>query len=122
MLDIKGMTGFPSPCAEYAEEELSWESRYIANEPATFHVKISSDQRQFELKKGDHLIIDRSLDPKPGELVVAVINNEFKIAQFTLAASGEGILMPFNKKVGDVEAEEDFIWGVVSSLHRKFRA
>lgn len=120
MLEVKGMTGFPSPCAEYAEDELTWNSIYMTNSPANFHIRVSADQ--FELKKGDHLIVDRSLDPRPGELVVAVINNDFKLARFAVGANGEGLLMPFNKRAGDVEAEEDFIWGVVTSLHRKLRA
>ena len=122
MPEIQEMTGFQSPCAEYAEDRLSLDQRFLTNPPAMYPLRVSSDSKLFDLKKGDHLIIDRSLDPKPGELVVAVISNEFKIARFALGQDGQGYLMPFNKKVGDVEAEEDFIWGVVSSQHRKFRS
>ena len=86
-----------------------------------YPLRIATDSKLFELRKGDHLIIDRSLTPVVGDLVVAVICNEFKIARFARNHLGEAILLPFNKKVGDVEAEEDFIWGVVSSQHRKVR-
>lgn len=122
MAEIQQMTGFQSACAEYAEDRLSLDERYLTNPPAMYPLRISTDSKMFDLKKGDHLIIDRSLDPKVGDLVVAVILNEFKIARFALDYQGRGILMPFNKPVGDVEAEEDFIWGVVSSQHRKLRS
>lgn len=121
MPEIQEMTGFQSPCAEYAEDRLSLDEKYLTNPPAMYPLRVATDSKLFELRKGDHLIIDRSLDPKSGDLVVAVISNEFKIARFALTPNGEGILLPFNKKAGDVEAEEDFIWGVISSQHRKFR-
>ena len=63
---------------------------------------------------------DRSLDPKPGDLVIAIISNEFKIARFSVV-QGVGFLLPFNKRVGEDELGDDFIWGVVSSQHRKVR-
>jgi DNA polymerase V len=120
MPEIQQVTGFQSPCAEYGEERPSLDAKYLTNPPAMFPVLAAADSRLFDLKKGDHLIVDRSLDPRPGDLVIAVISNEFKIARFTLV-QGTGYLMPFNKTVGDDELGEDFIWGVVSSLHRKVR-
>jgi DNA polymerase V len=122
MAEIQQMTGFQSACAEYAEDKLSLDEKYLANPPAMYPLVVSTDSRLFELRKGDHLIIDRSLDPRPGDLVVAVIANEHRIARFMIDQSGTCLLHPFNKKVGDPEsAEDDFIWGVVSSQHRKVR-
>lgn len=85
-----------------------------------YPLRISSDSKLFELRKGDELLIDRSLDPNPGDLVVAVIANEFVIARFTLQ-QGEAMLLPYNKKAGEDELDEDFVWGVVSSQHRRIR-
>jgi DNA polymerase V len=120
MPEIQQVTGFQSPCAEYGEDRLSLDEKYLTNPPAMFPVRVASDSRLFDLKKGDHLIVDRSLDPKPGDLVIAVISNEFKIARFNLV-EGVGYLLPFNKRVGEDELGEDFIWGVISSQHRKVR-
>ncbi len=120
MAEIQGMTGFQSACAEYAEDRLSLDQRYLTNPPAMYPLLIKTDSRLFELRKGDHLIINRSLDPRHGDLVVAVISNEFVIARFSIGPNGAALL-PFNKRPGDVEQEEDFIWGVVSSQHRVLR-
>jgi SOS-response transcriptional repressor LexA len=119
MPEIQQMTGFQSPCAEYAEDRPSLDERFFTNPPAMYPVRVGADNKFFDVKKGDHLIIDRSRDPSHGDLVLAVICNEFKLARFSRGAAGP-VLLPYNKRVGDVEAEEDFIWGVVSSLHRKF--
>lgn len=118
---IQEMTGFQSPCAEYAEDNLSLDTYFLTNAPAMFPVEVGSTHPTLGLKKGDKLIIDRSLFPQPGDIVIAVISNEFKIATYALK-DGQGHLLPFNKKVGEDELGEDFIWGVVASLHRKFRS
>lgn len=120
MTEIQQVTGFQSPCAEYAEDRLSLDQKYLTNPPAMFPLRVAADSKMFDLKKGDHLIVDRSLEPKNHDLVIAVIENEFKIARYELRG-GQGILLPFNKKVGEDELGEDFIWGVVSSQHRKVR-
>lgn len=120
MAEIQQMTGFQSACAEYAEDRLSLDEKYLTNPPAMFPARVGADSPQFQLRKGDHLIIDRSLTPLPGNLVIAVINNEFKIAQFTLL-QGMPYLLPYNKRVGEDEAGEDYVWGVIASLHRRFR-
>ncbi len=120
MAEIQQMTGFQSACAEYAEDRLSLDERYLTNPPAMYPLRVGSDSKLFELRKGDELLIDRSLDPRPGDLVVAVIANEFVIARFALH-QGVGMLLPYNKKVGEDEMGEDFIWGVVSSQHRRVR-
>ena len=120
MAEIQQMTGFQSACAEYAEDRLSLDERYLTNPPAMYPLRVSTDSKFFELRKGDELIIDRSLEPKAGDLVVAVITNEFVIARFTFH-QGIPILLPYNKKVGADELGEDFIWGVVASQHRKVR-
>jgi DNA polymerase V len=120
MAEIQEMTGFQSACAEYAEDRLLLDERYLTNPPAMYPMRVGSDSKLFELRKGDELIIDRSLDPQANDLVIAVISNQFAIARFTLN-QGIPYLLPFNKKVGDDELGEDFIWGVVSSLHRRMR-
>jgi|SRR5690606_24853610 len=118
-MDWQQMTGFQSPCAEYAEERLSLDKKFLSNPPAMFPVKVSSDSLQFNIKKGDYLIIDRSLLPKHNDLVIAVINSEFKIARLDLIRNKRGLLLPYNILMGVDEEDNNFIWGVVSSLHRR---
>lgn len=118
MAEIQSMTGFQSPCAEFAEDELSLDKIFITDQTGMYGVIAAFDRPLFGIKKNDKLIIHRGRKPASNQVVMAVINNQFVLARFQWIA-GEGYLMPFNKKVGNVEAEEDFIWGTLSSIHRK---
>lgn len=119
MAEIQKMTGFQSPCSEFAEDSLSLDDIFLPDKTGMYGVIAASDRPSFGIYKGDKLIIHRGRVPMGNQVVMAVINNSFVLAKFQWLG-GEGFLMPFNKKVGDVEQNEDFIWGVVSSLHRKF--
>lgn len=119
MIDWQQMTGFQSPCAEYAEEKLSLDKKFLSNPPAMFIVKVSVNSPYFNIKTGDFLIVDRSLQPKKNDLIIAVIDNEFKVARFDQQGK-TAFLLPYNIPVGVDELDENFIWGVVSSLHRKY--
>lgn len=112
------MTGFQSPCAEYGEEKLSLDKKFLSNPPAMFIVRASAHAPHFEIHQGDFLIIDRSRTPKHNDLVIAVIANEFKTARY-LQQGGRVSLFPYHITLGSDELSEDFIWGVVASLHRK---
>lgn len=104
------MTGFQSPCAEFAEKPLSLDERYLRNKPSLFIIEVSADAPFLGLKKEDKLLIDRSLTPNEGQLVLLVLNNEFSLQKF----SRERL------KNSDPESG-DFVWGVVTTLLREFR-
>lgn len=109
-------TGFQSPCAEYAEKRLSLDQKYFSHPSSMFVMKLMTSYENFSLRKNDHLVIDRSLHPREGDLVVAVIGSEFKVASFHIQ-SNKKILLPY-KVIIDEDCQDDFIWGVISSLHR----
>jgi DNA polymerase V len=103
------VTGFQSPCAEFAEKPLSLDERYLTNRPSLFIIEAAGDSKRLGIFKGDKLLIDRSLHPKEGQLCLFVINNEFKLSCY------------FRQKHFALDSEsEDFIWGVVTTLLREF--
>lgn len=120
MREWQQVTGFQSPCAEYGEEKLSLDKKYLHNPPAMFILKAGATSPTLGINKNDHLIVDRSLKAVHGDLVIAVIENEFKTARLLLD-KGKVLLLPFNIIIGDDEFNDNFIWGVISSLHRRMR-
>ena len=73
------------------------------------------------MKSGDILVVDRSLTPQSGKIVVALINGEFTVKR--LKIEGQNIsLVPENPCYPTIEvaAEADFqVWGVVTYvIHR----
>lgn len=119
MAEIQQMTGFQSPCAEYAEDELSLDKLFITDRPAMVFVSAAQNYPSFQIMKGDRICVHKGKQPKSNQVVVAVISNNFVFAKFQWI-NGKGVLMPFNKVIGDVENGEDFIWGIVSSVHRNY--
>jgi SOS-response transcriptional repressor LexA len=104
------ITGFQSPCSEYHEKILSLDERYHINHPGIFIVEASGASPKLGIQSGDKLIINRALKPTRGQLVLLVLDNEFKLAHF----------VPELLKGKDPETE-DFLWGVVTTLLREFK-
>ncbi len=75
--------GFPSPAEPFAERELDL-NRYLVKHPAaTFFLGVKGDALlDAGIRPGDLLIVDRSIDPAPGRVVVAVVNGEFTVGHF----------------------------------------
>lgn len=104
------ITGFQSPCAEYHEDILSLDERYLVNRPGIFIIEAATTSVKLGVRAGDKLIINRALIPKRSDLVLLVINNNFTLTRFD----------PDQLKGKDPESE-DFLWGVVTTLLREFR-
>lgn len=103
------VTGFHSACAEFAQKPLSLDERYLTNKPSLFIIEIAADAQHLGLKKGDKLLIDRSLTPKEGQLVLLVLSNQFRLKQFS-----------WKMLEGQDPETGDFVWGVITTLLREF--
>jgi hypothetical protein len=68
--------GFPSPADDYLEGKLDLNDALIRNPAATFFVRVTGDSMiEAGIHSGDILVVDRSLNPKDGSIVIAVILN-----------------------------------------------
>lgn len=111
--------GFPSPAEDYSHETLDFNRDLIHNPEATFYGKVEGDSMiDAGICDGDIAVIDRSLEPKDGDVVVGFINEEFTIKFLDLKHRDEGYieLLPANKKFKPIRigAADDFeVWGVV---------
>lgn len=114
--------GFPSPAEDYLEDKLDLNDLLIRNPASTFFVRVTGDSMiNSGIHSGDILVVDRSLDPKNGSIVIAVINGELTVKRLS-RSNGSISLIPENpnyKKI-DITAEMNFeVWGVVSSVIHK---
>ena len=118
--------GFPSPAADYVEGTLDPNEHLIRHPAATFFVRIVGDSMTGAgIHHGDLAIVDRSIEPRPGHVVVAVLDGELTVK--TLARRG-GLttLEPANPDYKAIEVRDDAalqVWGVVTAtIHRLERA
>lgn len=108
--------GFPSPADDYIEGELDLNRLLVNNPPATFFVRVAGDSMTGAgINHHDILVVDRSLEPVPGKVVIAVVDGELTVKRF--CKDGDRVrLAAANPDYPDlVPAEESSftIWGVV---------
>ncbi len=75
---------FPSPAAEYLQPILNLQDFVVQHPTSTFFARAGTDM-EHEIFENDILVIDRSLKPVFGNLVLIVKDNEFSLVR--LAAS-----------------------------------
>ena len=113
---------YPSPLAEQAKELVDINGYLIRNEIATYIFRVKGNA-MFDagIFNGDVLVVDRSIEPKHNDIVLATLNNEFLVKRLCKPAgviklvSENPIYPPVVIKVSD-----DFaVWGVVTnSIHK----
>lgn len=110
--------GFPSPAQDYFDGDLDLNEHLIRNKPATFVVRVTGDSMQGAgISSGDELIVDRSITPIDGSIVIAVVDGELTVKRLRLTAAGPE-LHPENPEFEVMRPRELMVWGVVTTcLH-----
>ena len=96
----------------------------IRNGDATFIFKVKGDSMvDAGIYEGDALLIDRSIEPRHGNIVLAVLNNDFTVKRLH-KRGGVIQLVPENRiypTISVKEGEEFSVWGVVTyNLHKLY--
>lgn len=111
--------GFPSPAADYLQESLDFNRDLIKHPEATFYGRVDGDSMiDAGICDGDIAVIDRSLEPMNGDVVVGYINGEFTIKFLDLTHKKDGYieLCPANENYHPIRIDENDefeVWGVV---------
>lgn len=116
--------GFPSPAQDYVDKALDMNEHLIKNETATFIVKVASlSMLNAGIDIDDELIVDRSLDAKHGDIVVALIDNEFTVKRLMIEESRKWLKAenPEYKNIYLSEEQELITWGVVTCVIKMIR-
>lgn len=116
--------GFPSPAQDYIDKRLDMNEHLIKNECATFIVKVGSlSMLNAGIDIDDELIVDRSLDAKHQDIVVALIENDFTVKRLMIDESGRWLKAenPDYKNIYFNEGQELVIWGVVTFILKNAR-
>jgi DNA polymerase V len=77
--------GFPSPASDYVEREIDLNDWLITNRLATYIVRVEGDSMTSEIHSGDRLIVDRSLEPRHGDIVIACVDGEMTVKRLVVA-------------------------------------
>jgi DNA polymerase V len=115
--------GFPSPGDDLVERPLDLNDLMIDNPDATFFVRVSGDSMEgARIFDGDILVVDRSVEPSTGMIVVAAVYGEMVVKRLRKL---QGRLALCSEQEGYApilidDTEGCFIWGVVIGSARTF--
>ena len=116
--------GFPSPADDFTELSISLDKHLIQHPSATFMAYANGDSMvRVGIHNGDILIIDRSLNARDGDIIIALLHGEFMVKQVSII-DGRLFLVPRNPKYSSVRITSEMgfeVWGVVIFSIRKHR-
>ena len=114
--------GFPSPANDYLESPIDLNKYLIKNGAATFLVRVSGDSMlNANIADQAILIVDRSLKPKHGSIVVASLDGDFVCKRLQLKP--RLCLLPENPKYEPIyiqHGQDLDIMGTVTAAINKF--
>ncbi len=111
--------GFPSPAADFTENSFNLNQFLIKHPAATFYLRVSGDSMVGAgVYSGDIIIVDRAIEARPGQVVVAVVDSEFTVKRLC-KIKGKLYLSPENPDYSPLEIKPDMsflVWGVVTCV------
>ena len=115
----KVSAGFPSPADDYIEKTLDLNDLLIQKPAATFFVRAEGESMLGAgIHPNDILVVDRSLEPVVGKIVICALNGELTVKRLK-SIGKEIVLGAENPAYADIivqEYVELVIWGVVTNV------
>lgn len=117
--------GFPSPAEDYIEGKLDLNEHLIPRPSATFMVRAMGDSMTgVGIFSGDILVVDRSIQPKHGAIIIAVIDAELTVKRL-YRRKGVVRLDAANPAYPSINVSDDtelWCWGVVTAAIHQYGA
>lgn len=109
--------GFLAPAEDYAEQMLNLNTHLIQHPTSTFFLRVSGDSmKNAGIFHGDLLVVDRSITPTNGKIVIAAVNGELTVKR--LEKTKDNILLiaenPDYPPIVVDAHDQIHIWGVVT--------
>lgn len=112
--------GFAAAADDYMERGIDLNEQLILNKPATFFFRMNGDAMIDDgIFSGDILIVDRSIKPASGKLIVAVLDGELLVRRIQRSATAVELLCA-NKRMSNIQLshfdDRSNVWGVVTCV------
>ena len=114
--------GFPSPAADDTEDSLDLNDYLVRHKPATFMFNVRGDSmRGASIEDGDKVVVDRSLQARHNDIVIAVVEGDYTIKRVH-QQHGRIELRPENSAYQAIVLNTERpleVWGVVVGVVRR---
>lgn len=122
MFSGKVQAGVPEMADDYIEGLVNLNSLLIPNPGKTFFVRATGDSMiNVGIHSNDTMIVDRSLTPRNGSIIIAALNGELTVKRLQKEPDGRVFLLPENEQFSPIAITEDsdfHVWGVVTNSIR----
>src|SRR6187399_339826 len=112
-------TGFGAAADDYMERGIDLNEQLIRNRPATFFMRVSGNSMiNVGIFDGDVLIVDRSIKPANGKIVIAILDGEMLVRRYEQTMNRLR-LVPETTKLAPIDVSQFsdlMIWGVVTCV------
>lgn len=119
LFESRIQAGFPSSTDELCEGALDLNEYLIPHKASTFFVRVTGESMTgVGIFPGDMLIVDRSLTPTYGRIVIAILNGEMTVKRLE-KDKNRILLCSENEQFPDIKVTEDddfSIWGIVTNV------
>lgn len=110
-------SGFQSSASDHLEARLNLHDLLVHNSAATFFCRVKgSEDEALGFHDGDLIVVDRSLAFKHHSIVVAEVEEEFRICRLWNRKKRWSLQLGDNRFIHlkSDQTSEDIMWGVVS--------
>ena len=116
------VAGFPSPAEQYLEPPLDLNELLVKRPAATFFVRVQGDSMiGAGIHDGDLLVVDRSLCPASGDVIIACVDGDFTVKTYRSDKNGTR-LEPANLDFPVIQIKPghqlDYFGKVTACIHR----
>ncbi len=114
--------GLPQAANDPRQESLAIDNYLISKPSRTVLLLVKGDSMsEAGLCEGDHIVVDRGATARPGDIVVAIVDNEFTVKFLALDKRGY-FLKPGNPAYPAIRPQGQLeIYGIVTGSFRKYK-
>ncbi|MGJ7460409.1 LexA family protein [Halomonas sp. MA07-2] len=118
LMGCRVRAGFPSPADDHLDAEIDLHAHVVKRPAATYFVRAEGDSMLGDgIHHGDLLVVDRSLEPLPGRVIVIALEGEPTVKR--LERRGAAVwLVASNPHFAPIPlaGRECEVWGVVTHV------
>jgi DNA polymerase V len=110
--------GFPSPADDHLDADINLHAYVVKHPAATFFVRAEGDSMQGDgIHDGDLLVVDRSLEPLPGRVLIVALNGELTVKRLEYLGQ-RPYLTASNSRYRPIPlmGQDAQVWGVVTHV------
>jgi DNA polymerase V len=109
--------GFPSPADDHVDRSLDLNDLLIKRPEATFFVRVEGDSMEGAgIRSGDLLVVDRSLEARDGDVVVAALDGEMTVKRVRQRGGALWLVAANDAYPPQRVTTELVVWGVVQHV------